>query len=167
MTYWTVVHTHARAENLAAQHLRRQGYEVYLPRYLKRRKHARKVEMVSAAFFPRYLFVAIDEESAAWRPIRSTVGVAGLITRDERPVRVPDAVVGELRSREDAAGFVVEEPQPTFALGEKVLILDGPFADVCGLFNGLTDDRRVVLLLNLLGRNVKIRVPLETVGAAA
>jgi transcriptional antiterminator RfaH len=167
MIYWTVVHTHARSEERAAHHLRRQGYTVYLPTYMKRRKHARRVEAVSAPLFPRYLFVAIDEEAAMWRSIRSTVGVAGLLTRDERPVRVPPSVIDEIQSREDAAGFIVTRPGSPFALGEKVLILEGPFADSYGLFGGITDDQRVILLLDLLGRKVKIRVPLVTVDTAA
>ena len=37
---WYVVQTQANGEAKAAEHLRRQGYEIYLPRYLKRRRHA-------------------------------------------------------------------------------------------------------------------------------
>ena len=37
----------------------------YLPRYLKRRRHARRVDIVAAPLFPRYLFVAIDMTDAA------------------------------------------------------------------------------------------------------
>ncbi len=166
MSYWTVVHTHARAEDKAAHHLRQQGYAVYLPKCRKRRKHARRTEVVNTPFFPRYLFVAIDEMATAWRAIRSTVGVAGLITRDERPVRVPTDVIDEIRGREDEAGLIVTAASP-FAPGEKILILDGPFTDLYGFFSNLTDDHRVVLLLDLLGRKVKISVPLETVGATA
>ena len=40
-TRWFVVQTQANGEAKAAEHLRRQSYEIYLPRYLKRRRHAR------------------------------------------------------------------------------------------------------------------------------
>ena len=43
---WYVVQTHAIAEMKASMHLGRQGFEVYLPRFLKRRRHARRVEIV-------------------------------------------------------------------------------------------------------------------------
>ena len=73
---WYVVQTHPHAEAKAASHLERQGYSIYLPRYLKRRRHARRIEIVAAPLFPRYLFVAIDPLTQRWRSIQSTIGVA-------------------------------------------------------------------------------------------
>jgi transcriptional antiterminator RfaH len=40
---WYVVQTHVHAETKAVLHLDRQGYATYLPRYLKRRRHARRI----------------------------------------------------------------------------------------------------------------------------
>ena len=57
---WYVVQTQVNGEVKAAQNLLRQGFEIYLPRYLKRRRHARKVDFAAKPLFPRYLFVAID-----------------------------------------------------------------------------------------------------------
>ena len=48
---WYVVQTHINAEAKAACNLVRQGFEIYLPRYLKRRSHARKIEKVAAQRF--------------------------------------------------------------------------------------------------------------------
>ena len=67
---WYVVQTQAHAETKACWHLARQGFETYLPRYLKRRRHARRVEMVQAPLFPRYLFVVIDIATQRWRSNR-------------------------------------------------------------------------------------------------
>ena len=50
---------------------------------------------------------------------------------------------------------------------EWVKIIDGPLNDLEGLFEGPNDDERVTVLLSLLGREVKVRVPLETVYACA
>ena len=61
---WYVVHTHPRAEAKALLNLDRQGFSCYLPRYLKRRRHARRLETVAAPLFPRYLFVALDLASS-------------------------------------------------------------------------------------------------------
>jgi transcriptional antiterminator RfaH len=74
---WYVVHTHPHAEAKAAAHLERQGYSTYLPRYLKCRRHARRIEIVPAPLFPRYLFVTIDRLRQRWRSIQSTVGDIG------------------------------------------------------------------------------------------
>ena len=62
---WYVAQTHPRAEMKASQHLGRQGFEVYLPRYLKKRRHARRTDTIAAPLYPGYLFVAIDLETSA------------------------------------------------------------------------------------------------------
>ncbi len=73
-----VVQTQPHCENKAMIHLARQGFGAYLPRYLKRRRHARRIEIVPAPLFPRYLFVEIDIGAQRWRSIYSTVGVSVL-----------------------------------------------------------------------------------------
>jgi transcriptional antiterminator RfaH len=76
---WFVVQTQVNGEAKAARNLLRQGYEVYLPRYLKRRRHARKVDHVARPLFPRYMFVAIEMATQRWRSIRSAFGVSHCI----------------------------------------------------------------------------------------
>ena len=39
---WYVVQSQPNSELKAAAHLDRQGFTTYLPRYLKRRRHARR-----------------------------------------------------------------------------------------------------------------------------
>ena len=103
---WYVVQTHTHAETKAAAHLVRQGFIAYLPRYLKRRRHARRIETVAAPLFPRYLFVTVDMVCQRWRAIHSTIGVARLVCNGEDPVAVADNIVETLRAREDEQGFV-------------------------------------------------------------
>src|SRR6185312_4646915 len=114
---WYVVHTHIHAEAKAASHLARQGYTAYLPRYLKRRRHARRTETVAAPLFPRYLLVAFDPGVQRWRSIQSTIGVAHLICRGDDPAIVPAKVVDDLKGREDAQGFICLDRRPKFTPG--------------------------------------------------
>jgi transcriptional antiterminator RfaH len=161
---WLVVHTHPQAEERAAAHLERQGYCTYLPRYLKKRCHARRTQMVPAPLFPRYLFVGADIELQRWRSIRSTVGVAKLMAWGEEPATVPDGVVRELRARE-ADGFVVfhrVEMKP----GTPIRLVNGAFASYLGLFEGMRDSDRVSVLLDMLGRRVRVVVDADAVVAA-
>src|ERR1700712_2882696 len=108
---WYVVQTQPNAENKAVTHLNRQGFSTYLPRYLKRRRHARKVDTVAAPLFPNYLFVAIDLAGQGWRSIRSTVGVSRLLCHGDTPSIVTDSVLSALRAREDAEGFIKLSPR--------------------------------------------------------
>ena len=79
MKSWYVAYTQPRNEKLALEHLVRQGFEVFCPQYRKRRSHARRIDMVPAPLFPRYLFVAFDASDPQWRAIRSTRGVIDLV----------------------------------------------------------------------------------------
>jgi transcriptional antiterminator RfaH len=162
---WYVVQTHPNAENRAVGHLARQGFATYLPRYLKRRRHARRIETVPAPLFPRYLFVAVDLASQRWRSIQSTIGVTRLICNGEDPATVADVVVEGLKQRENDDGFVRLDRRPNFARGQSIRIVDGVFTACLGLFEGVADGERVAVLLDLLGR--KVRVVLDDLAVAA
>jgi len=85
---WYVVQTQPHSERKASFHLVRQGFQTYLPQYLKRRRHARRTETVPAPLFPRYLFVLFDIATQSWRPIRSTIGVNHLVCQGEQRFRI-------------------------------------------------------------------------------
>ena len=163
---WYVVQTQVNAEAKAARNLLRQGFEIYLPRYLKRRSHARKVEKVAAPLFPRYLFVRIDIATQRWRSVQSTFGVSRLVLNGSDPAPVAPAVLNQLKAREDEGGFVRLDQRPKFALGEKVRVMAGVFADNLGLFDGLADRDRIAILLDLLGRKVRVSIEADMVAAA-
>lgn len=157
---WYVVHTHPHAEDKARFHLDRQGFQTYLPRYLKRRRHARRVEVVASPFFPRYLFVAVDIATQRWRSVQSTIGVSRLVCNGEDPATVPDRIIAQIKQNEDERGFIRIDQRPRFSRGDKIRVLEGAFSDCFGLFEGATSEERVAILLDLLGR--KVRVFLET-----
>jgi transcriptional antiterminator RfaH len=163
---WYVAQTQPNAEAKAITHLSRQGFTAYLPRYLKRRRHARRVEIVTAPLFPRYLFVEIDVAVQRWRSVYSTVGVSRLICTGDTPTPVSNQVVNLLKGREDGAGFIELDRRPQFRVGEEVRVLDGVFCNCLGLYDGMSDRDRVAILLDLLGRKVRVLVDLESVAAA-
>ena len=163
---WFVAHTQPNAEAKAVANLNRQGFEIYFPRYLKRRRHARKVESVAAPLFPRYLFVSVDLAAQRWRSIYSTVGIARLVCNGDHPAAVPDGVVAALKNREDASGFIKLDCRPGFRPGEKVRVLDGAFSSCLGLFEGMAERERIAILLDLLGRKVRVVLDADLVTAA-
>jgi transcriptional antiterminator RfaH len=163
---WHVVQSHFHSEAKAQIHLARQGFETYLPRYLKRRRHARRVDVVGAPLYPGYLFVAFDPAVAQWRSIRSTVGVTRLLCNGELPRTIDGSIIDGLRNREDEQGFIQLAQRSRFAGGDKVRVRDGIFSDCLGLFENMTDRERVVILLDLLGRKVRVTLDEEFIAAA-
>jgi transcriptional antiterminator RfaH len=150
------VQSHPHGENKAVSHLNRQGFETYLPLYQKRRRHARRTEMITAPLFPRYLFVAVDMAAQRWLSIQSTIGVSKLVCNGSVPAPVPAGVVDALKYREDENGLFVFDARPRFAPGDSVRIVDGAFASCLGRFEGLRAGERVAVLLDLLGRRVRV-----------
>lgn len=162
---WYVVSTQPQKEHRAHQHLLQQGFAVYLPQLRKRRSHARRIDWVRAPLFPRYLFVGFDAEVTRWRAIQSTFGVSHLVCSGGLPLPVPDGIVESIRARETAGGLI--EIKPTFHKAQPVIIGEGPFLDQIGLFEHMNDDDRVTILLGLLGREVRVSVPMHAVRAVA
>ncbi len=165
---WYAVQIRARDEIKALGHLVRQGYRIYLPRYAKRIRHARKTELVPRPLFPGYLFVRLNLAADGWRSIRSTVGVAGagIVCFGGQPVPLPNGIVEGLKALEDVDGLIQFEDRFSFKRGDQVVILNGPFSRQLGLCDGITENQRIAILLNLLGRKVRVMLDVAAVEAA-
>jgi transcriptional antiterminator RfaH len=163
---WYVAQTHIHAESKASYHLNRQGFQVYLPRYLKKRRHARRVDIVAAPLFPRYVFVGVTPGRQGCYSIRSTIGISRLVDRGSVPAIVHPAIIEGLRRRENADGFIELERRPRFASGDKIRVSEGAFADTLGLFESMTGEERVAILLDLLGRKVRVVLDADVIEAA-
>lgn len=167
MNQWYVVYTHAKSEKQALANLHRQGFSAYLPLHLKRRRHARRIDWVPAPLFPRYLFVEMDVKKVCWHVINSTIGVIRLFSQGHLPTPVPTGIVEDIQAHEDEKGMVVLNNAYSFKKGDMVRITAGAMYDHVGFFDCADDNKRVVILLNLLGREVKVRLPATTVSACA
>jgi transcriptional antiterminator RfaH len=163
-TRWYVVQTHINSEVRAATNLERQGFGVYLPRYLKCRSHARKRDMVARPLFPRYLFVAILA-TQRWRLIQSTIGVSHLVSWGDSPASVDHEVIGALKDREDESGHIRLDRRVGFSPGDKVRVLAGALVDSLATVE-INDRERVAILLDFLGRKVRVFVGADLIAAA-
>lgn len=163
---WYVVQSQANREARAAAELTRQGFEVCLPRYLRRVRHARRTTGVAAALFPGYLFVRLGS-AQRWRSINGTIGVVRIVMAGERPAPLPAGIVEGLMQRRDAEGYIPLLTRPTLQAGELVRVTGGALAETLGLFEKVRDADRVAILLNLLGRKVRVLVDEALVEKAA
>ena len=152
---WYLVFTKIRSELKAQENLNRQGYVTYLPMSQKKRRVNGKNVISTEAFFSRYLFIYLNQVSDNWGPIRSTLGVSCIVCFGWAPAVVPNALVESLKLNEDHDGL-----QPTsdrkLSQGDKVVIVDGPFAGQYGTFNYLKGSERVAVLLDIVGKNTQV-----------
>jgi len=166
MKKWYAVYTRSHTEQQAAIQLGNQGFNVYLPRYRKSLRHARRIEEVLRPLFSRYLFVELDLDAQAWWSVNGTRGVVRLVTFGDTPSAVPESVMEDLRARETEDGSILLA-RPDMKQGDRVQIIDGPFAETVALFDHMTDDRRAMLLLDLLGQTVRVRAPVRSLEPVA
>ena len=151
---WYLVYTKPRQENQAQENLVRQGYEVYLPRVrLMRKRRGRQVAIIEP-LFPRYLFIRLDSQNDNWSPIRSTIGVASLVRFGTSPARVPGDFVAYLMTREGEEGLHAWA-EPALTAGERMRVTEGPFKGYEGILLAKTGHDRVLLLLDMLGKEVR------------
>jgi transcriptional antiterminator RfaH len=167
MDQWYVIYTRPREEQVAEENLMRQGFETYWPRYRKRSTHARKVQEVPASLFPRYLFARFSLEDAGWRVIRSTRGVAGLVSQGADPTPISQRLIDDIRSRENSEGYVVLGRQIELQKGQRIRLAPDAFKGVDVIFEAVKDSERVVALLGLLGRELRVCIPVNQVIPAA
>ncbi len=162
---WYAAYTQPRMELWARTNLWDRGFEVYLPRYQRTRRHARKVDQIACPLFPRYIFVRADAETQSLRAISSARGVVDIVRMGIQPATVGNDVIQGIRQREQGDGFI-HLAGTTFEPGAAVQVMSGPMADLVGVFASRTDEERVVILLNLLGRQVKVRVKADELAPA-
>jgi len=161
---WHVATVQPFMELTAEEHLVRQGFEPFAPRYeFTRVTRGRKVT-TEYAYFPGYIFINFDRALTQWRSINGTRGVKQLmLSSPDSPARVRDGVVEELLML--CRGSTVEAASIDRTLkrlivtpvGARVKLTEGPFAGHTGPVTWSKGDR-VKVLLSLFGSEREMKV---------
>ncbi|OGT30825.1 MAG: hypothetical protein A2W28_06680 [Gammaproteobacteria bacterium RBG_16_51_14] len=157
MKSWYLIHSKPRQERIAGENLERQGYAIYLPMAGFRRRHRGRSIHTIEPMFPRYLFIHLSDQADDWGPIRSTIGVSNLVHFGQIPALVPDALITNLRGREDEEGIQII-PAREFQEGDKVRIAEGPFEGYEAIFHSKTARDRVIVLLKIAENYARLKV---------
>jgi len=153
--HWLLAYTKPLAELLAEEQLLRQGYEVLCPQIRVQKLRRRRWSWLEEPLFPRYVFVGAHDEQA-WAPVRSTLGVTSLVRFGGVFATVSEEIIEALRAGADQPNRF----PPTFAQGQRVRIVAGPYASLEAVFEMAEGEDRAAVLLELLGRQNRVRVDL-------
>ena len=162
---WFAVQSKPRQECIAKVQLERQGYTAYLPMMTVRKRTRGAWTRSVEPLFPRYLFVNANITEQSLAPIRSTMGVSGLVRFGNILRPVPDVVVHYLQQAEAAQGSLPGEESGPFRAGDKVAVLEGAFAGLTAVFEGAQPEARAMILIELLGRQNAVEVPINALNA--
>ncbi len=103
---WFIVQLKPNGISNALRNLSRQGFGSFHPRQTATRRVRDKLVTREEPVFSGYLFVTFDVDTAPWRRINATLGVARLLTTPSLvPARVPEAFMAALRQRCGRTGW--------------------------------------------------------------
>jgi transcriptional antiterminator RfaH len=159
---WFCLRTQSKHEHIAAAHLS-QGpdVEVYLPRIKFKRSTRQGPAWFTEALFPNYLFARFDFPGAL-KQVHHARGVAGVVHFGQQWPEIPDSVIADLRAT--VTGEEVHVLDGELQPGEDVVISGGAFHDLRAVVTRVLPGRaRVALLLEFLGRQTMVEVPMAEV----
>ncbi|MCC5989615.1 MAG: transcriptional activator RfaH [Pararhodobacter sp.] len=161
---WYAAQLKPNGEKIALRNLARQGFATFLPRLRKTERNKRQFKASTRPLFPGYVFVSFDPTEGHWRAINSTQGVSRIVSFGVRPTALPGAFVEALRGRCDADGLL--QSVDALAPGDRAMVLDGPFADFVVQVEKVSDDHRLWVLFDLMGRQTRVALPRESLRRA-
>ena len=156
-TIWHLAQFKPNCASIAKRNLARQGFEVFLP--LERRSKMLRNRFVAETrpYFPGYIFIGAPMTAAPARSIRSTQGIAQLVCFGAAPAQVPAGLVEALKQNCDTDD--VFNPQEALNVGDRVQMVDGPFADLIGKIQQVSTHERAWVLLDVMGKATRISIP--------
>lgn len=156
--FWYAIHTHAKQEDRAYSNLVAWKVESFSPKIREPYSHPYTGSLTYKVrpLFPRYIFARFDA-SRLLHKVWFTRGVHSVVSCGLAPLSIDDHTVNEIKSHVGNDGFIKlnDEIEP----GDEVVVKDGPFMGLSGIFERETNDsERVVILLNTIGYQANVVV---------
>ena len=158
---WYLIQFKRNSHRIAERNLNRQGFKTFLPVQDFTRKRGSMFLTTTKPLFPGYMLVSIKSDGAAWHKINSTQGVSRLICQGGVPKRVPPEVVSALISRCDSLGRLISPTE--LELGDTVEIQTGALANFIATVETIDSNKRIWVLMDLMGQFSRVQVASEQV----
>jgi transcription elongation factor/antiterminator RfaH len=155
---WYALHTHRLQEERASENLNAWGVETFSPKYRERRPNPYTGRPVyfTRPLFPRYIFARFDA-GRSLRKVWFTRGVHRVVGFGDGPTPVEDEIIELFKSRVGPDGLIQFNQE--FKPGDKVIIRDGPLANLQGIFErDIEDGERVSMLLTAISYQGRVTI---------
>jgi transcriptional antiterminator RfaH len=159
---WYVIHTKPHKEASVHSYLESQDLETFFPHIEVIPTNPRSSTI--RPYFPGYLFMRADLETTGMGLFRWMPGAVGLVEFGGQPARVPDAVINQLKTQLRNIQIGENEKQDALKPGDRVRVTSGPLEGFEGIFDSrLSGRQRVSLLLDMVGRLVKVEINADAI----
>lgn len=158
---WYVLHTKSRFENVVNDGLYKKSIDVFLPKITVPSRRKDRKKLIRVPLFPGYVFVRSDLSPHHHLDILKTVGAVKLIGDRQGPISVTEETIESLKIM-----VVAEEPITTgyqFQKGDRVMVTNGPFTGVIGIFDHYRGGGRIMVYIEALGQFAAVEVAVEDV----
>ncbi len=162
---WYAIHTYAGYENAVLRNLKQRIdslgmndkiFNVIVPTEKKIKIKAGKRAEVEEKVYPGYVLVDMIVTDDSWYVVRNTPRVTGFVGAGVNPVPLNKDEVDALFSKMDTA---TAKHNIDLALGEMVIIADGPFKELEGKVAEVDSLRgKVKVLVSMFGRETPVEL---------
>jgi transcriptional antiterminator NusG len=162
---WYVIHTYSGYENkvktnlehrIASMDMADKIFRVVVPTEEELEIKNGQRRTVQKKIFPGYVLVEMILEDDSWYVVRNTPGVTGFVGTGNTPTPLPESEVQAILKQ-----MREEKPQVrvTYHKGDRVKIIDGPFADFMGTIDEVnTEKNKLRALVSMFGRETPVEL---------
>lgn len=162
---WYVLHTYSGYENkvkktiesrIDALDMGDRVFEIVVPTQdeVEFKDGVRKI--VQRKVFPGYVLVRMTMDEDTWYQLRNTPGVTGFVSQDNKPLPLLGNIATTMMDDMEQ-----EAPKVTvsFQMGDKVRIVEGPFADFTGEVDEVNNEKgKIKVLVSFFGRETPVEL---------
>ena len=167
MKNWYIVQSHSSFENKVAQLIKEEAEkakisdkieEIIVPTHdITEVKRGKRVQR-KRKYFPGYVLIKSEMDNNIYHLIKNIKKVSGFLGSRGSPVPVSDKeiekILGQIKD-----GVVQPKSGVEYSIGEKVQVIDGPFASFTGLVEDIDEDKsRLKVSVSIFGRPTPVEL---------
>jgi transcription termination/antitermination protein NusG len=112
----------------------------------------------SKKFFPGYIFVNMVMNEESWHLVKGSSKVTGFVSNNNIPLEVPEDEVKRV-NQQMVTGAEKPKAKYKFAVGENVVVVDGPFSNFNGTVEDVNEEKaKIKVLVSIFGRPTPVEL---------
>ena len=176
MKNWYIIQSHSSFENKVAQEIKEEASkanisdkieEIIVPTHdITEVKRGKRVQR-KKKYFPGYVLLKSEMDNKIYHMIKSLKKVSGFLGTKGTPIPVSEKeiekILGQIKD-----GVVQPKSGMEYNVGEKVQVIDGPFASFSGLVEDIDEDKlRLKVSVSIFGRPTPVDLEYSQVEKAS
>ena len=176
MKNWYIVQSHSSFENKVAQEIKEEATKANLEDKIEESivpthditevKRGKRVQR-KKKYFPGYVLLKSEMDNTIYHMIKNLKKVSGFLGTKGTPIPVSEKeiekILGQIKD-----GVVQPKSGIEYNVGEKVQVIDGPFASFSGLVEDIDEDKmRLKVSVSIFGRPTPVDLEYSQVEKAS